>query len=173
MTALASCSSSPAEDDADAEEGDLTQVTVGVLEIATSTPVQMAIDEGIFEEHGLDVSLEFGQGGAALLPAVSNGSIEIAIGNPLSLLTAESQGLEMSIISGYSLSYENPTDPEELAPSGIIVQEDSGIETYSDLEGKKVATNTLQTQGHLTTLAMVDDDGGDSSLVEFNEIAFP
>src|SRR5699024_8456038 len=73
----------------------------------------------------------------------------------------------------YSLSYEHPTDPEEFAPSGVIVQEDSGIETWRDLEGKKVATNTLQTQGHLTTLSLVDGDGGDSSLVEFNEIAFP
>lgn len=172
--ALTSCSATPAEGDDNANGTDgLTPVSVGVLQIATSTTVQLAIDEGIFEEHGLDVSLEFGQGGAALLPAVSNGSMQFAVGNPLSLLTAESQGLEMSILSGYSLSYENSTDPEEFAPSALIVQDDSDIETWSDLEGKNVATNTLQTQGHLTTLARVDKDGGDSSQVEFNEIAFP
>ena len=172
--ALTSCTSTSADNNVSADGADgLTPVTVGVLQIATSTTVQLAIDEGIFEKHGLDVSLEFGQGGAALLPAVSSGSMEFAVGNPLSLLTAESQGLEMSILSGYSLSYEHPTDPEEFAPSALIVQEDSGIETWSDLEGKRVATNTLQTQGHLTTLALVDDDGGDSAQVEFNEIASP
>ena len=172
--ALTSCSATSAKSDTSAKGADgLTPVTVGVLQIATSTTVQLAIDEGIFEKNGLDVSLEFGQGGAALLPAVSSGSMDFAVGNPLSLLTAESQGLEMSILSGYSLSYENSKDPEEFAPSALIVQEDSGIETWSDLEGKSVATNTLQTQGHLTTLARVDEDGGDSSQVEFKEIAFP
>lgn len=152
---------------------DLTPITVGLLQIAPASVVQLGIDEGVFEEHGLDVDVQLGQGGAALLPAVQSGDIQFAVGNPQSVLTAASQGLDMRIIANYSRNYENPEDTEENAPSGLVVQEDSGIESYSDLEGKTVAVNTLQTQGHLATMEMVEQDGGDPSKVEFTEIAFP
>ncbi|WP_175988775.1 ABC transporter substrate-binding protein [Microbacterium tenebrionis] len=146
--------------------GDLTPVTVGLLPIAPAAAVQLGIDEGIFEKHGLDVTVQSGQGGAALLPAVSSQSIEFAVGNPLSVLVAVSQGLGMEIIAGYSAI----TTPE---PSGIVVMEDSGIDTWADLEGKTVALNAVNTQGDLGTMAMVEADGGDPSKVSFTEIPFP
>ncbi|WP_136706099.1 ABC transporter substrate-binding protein [Agromyces sp. H66] len=154
-------------DEADGtESGELIPVTVGLLQIAPAAAVQLGIDEGIFEKHGLDVEVQLGQGGAALLPAVSSQSIEFAVGNPLSVLVAASQGLEMSIVAGYS----QIADP---APSGIVVMESSGIQTWSDLEGKTVALNAVNTQGDLTTMAMVEEDGGDPDAVTFTEIAFP
>lgn len=171
---LAACSSESLDDDAAPAPGpgdtaELTPVTVGLLQIAASAAVQLGIDEGIFERHGLDVEIQFGQGGAALLPAVSSGSIEFAVGNPLSVLVAASQGLEMNIIAGYS-SIDVPAD---LPPTGVLVTEGSGIETWSDLQGKRVAVNALNTQGDLTIKGAVEADGGDPSAVEFTEIAFP
>jgi len=148
---------------------ELIPITVGLLKIAPSAAVQLGIDEGIFEKNGLDVSVQFGQGGAALLPAVSSGSIQFAVGNPLSVLVASSQGLGMSIVSGYS----NVDVPEDAPPSGVTVMADSGISSWKDLEGKTVAINAVNTQGDLTIRAEVDADGGDSSLVTFTEIPFP
>lgn len=170
---LAACSSGSLSGDDDTSgdtgnnaSGDLTPVTVGLLKIAPSAAVQLGIDEGIFEKHGLDVEIQLGQGGAALLPAVSSETIEFAVGNPLSVLVAASQGLGMEIIAGYSAI----TDP---APSGLVVLESSGITSYKDLEGKTVAVNAVNTQGDLTTMAMVEEEGGDPSKVSFTEIAFP
>ncbi|MCR2783256.1 MULTISPECIES: ABC transporter substrate-binding protein [unclassified Microbacterium] len=148
---------------------ELTPVTVGLIPIAASAAVQMGIDAGVFEEQGLDVSVQIGQGGAALLPAVSNGDIEFAVGNPLSVLVAASQGLEMSIIAGFS-SVDVPAD---MLPTGVIVKEDSGITTWKDLEGKKVAVNAFNTQGDLAIMESVALDGGDPAAVEFTELAFP
>jgi len=176
--ALAGCSDdsvtgeSPTDEpsgDADtgtSESTELTPVTVGLLQIAPAAAVQLGVDNGIFEEHGLDVSVQLGQGGAALLPAVSSGSIQFAVGNPLSVLVAASQGLEMEIIAGYS----RINDP---APSGIVVKADSGITTWKDLEGKTVALNAINTQGDLGTMEWVERDGGDPGNVTFTEIAFP
>ncbi|GAA3199775.1 ABC transporter substrate-binding protein [Microbacterium terregens] len=170
---LAACSSgdlSGSETSAPTAEaegsGELTPITVGLLQIAPSAAVQLGIDEGIFEKHGLDVTVQLGQGGAALLPAVSSGSIQFAVGNPLSVLVAASQGLEMSIVSGFSAVADPP-------PSGIVVKEDSGIASWKDLEGKTVALNAVNTQGDLTTKAYVEKDGGDPAAVNFIEIAFP
>ncbi len=155
------------------DSGELTKVVVGVLPIAPAAAVQLGIDQGIFEKHGLDVDLQLGDGGAALLPAVSSGSMQFAVGNPLSVLTAASQGLDMRIVSGYSRNYESPSDPEDAAPSGITVRSDSGITRWKDLEGKTVAINALNTQGDLGVKALVQEDGGDPGLVKFIEIAFP
>ncbi|MCA0347183.1 MAG: ABC transporter substrate-binding protein, partial [Actinobacteria bacterium] len=101
---------------------ELTKVIVGVLPIAPAAAVQLGIDEGIFEKHGLDVELQLGDGGAALLPAVSSGSMQFAVGNPLSVLTAASQGLDMRIVSGYSRNNESVGDDEDKSPSGITVR---------------------------------------------------
>lgn len=146
---------------------ELTPVTVGLLQIAPHAAVQLAIDEGIFEEHGLDVEIQLGQGGAALLPAVSSGSIEFAVGNPLSILVAASQGLPMQIVAGYS--HQGDGQPA----AGLVVKSDSGIETWADLEGKTVAVNAINTLGDLGTMGLVEKDGGDPTAVQFTEIAFP
>ncbi|WP_458042759.1 MULTISPECIES: ABC transporter substrate-binding protein [Bacteria] len=169
---LAGCSSgnlsgesAAPSDDTMSEE--LIPITVGLLQIAPAAAVQLAIDEGIFEEHGLDVTIQLGQGGAALLPAVSSGSIQFAVGNPLSVLVAASQGLEMQIVAGYS--HQDLGVPA----SGLVVRSDSGIASWKDLEGKTVAVNAVNTLGDLGTMGLVEQDGGDPEAVQFTEIAFP
>ena len=151
----------------DAASGELIPVTVGLLQIAPHAAMQLAIDEGIFEEHGLDVTIQLGQGGAALLPAVSSGSIQFAVGNPLSVLVAASQGLEMKIVAGYSHQEQG------VPASGLVVRADSGIASFKDLAGKTVAVNAVNTLGDLGTMGLVEQDGGDPEAVKFTEIAFP
>ncbi|NKX51672.1 ABC transporter substrate-binding protein, partial [Arthrobacter deserti] len=75
--------------------GGLQDITVGILSIAPSAVMQYGIDEGIFEKHGLNVELQTGQGGAAMLPAVSTGTMNFAVGNPLSVMVAKDKGLDM------------------------------------------------------------------------------
>lgn len=147
--------------------GDTVKVSLGTLAIAPSAAIQYGIDHGIFAEHGFDVELTLGQGGAAVLPAVSNGSIDLGVGNPLSILTAADQGLDMRIVSGYSHSIASGEDI-----NGVVVRADSGIASWKDLEGKTVATNSLRTQGDLTIRESVEKDGGDPAAVNFTEIAF-
>ncbi|MEX5297356.1 ABC transporter substrate-binding protein [Kocuria sp. CPCC 205292] len=146
---------------------ELQPLTIGVIPIAPSAPVQLALDEGIFEEHGLDVTIETAQGGAAMLPAVSGGSMDIGVGNPLSVILAEDQGLDMKILSGYSSSL-----PEGEDITGVAANRDAGIASWADLAGKRVAVNTVNGQGDLTIKEAVSQDGGDPDAVEFVEMPF-
>lgn len=148
--------------------GELTPITVGLLAIAPSAAVQYGIDEGIFEEHGLDVTVQMAQGGAAMLPAVSTGQYDFGVGNPLSVLTAASQGVDVRIASGYSFSLEEGDDI-----NAVVARAGEGIESWADLEGKKVSVNAVKTQGDLTIGEAVEQDGGDPSKVEYIEVAFP
>lgn len=154
--------------DGDDANGELTRVSVGVLSIAPSAAVQYGIDEGIFEEHGLEIDFQTGQGGAAMLPAVSTGTMNFAIGNPLSVLVAADKGLDMKIVSGYSNSKAEGDDI-----TGVVVRKDSGIAGWKDLAGKTVAVNAVNTQGDLTIMEAAAQDGADATAVKFSEISFP
>ncbi|MGH8965201.1 MAG: ABC transporter substrate-binding protein [Actinomycetes bacterium] len=149
-------------------EGGTTAVTVGVLPIVPSAALQLGIDEGIFEEHGFDVTLESGQGGAALLPAVVSQQMEFAISNPLSVMLAQEQGLDVQLVTGYSHSKAEGDDV-----TSVWAAPDSGIERPADLAGKTVAVNTLKTMGEVSIREIVTQDGGDGASVEFVEMGFP
>lgn len=171
--ALVGCSSgSPSggtssETGSEADQG-LTQITVGVLPIAPSVAVKQGIENGIFEKHGLDVELSTSNAGAAMLPAVSTGELSIAVGNPLSVITAASKGLDMKIITGYSASKAEGDDI-----NGVVVRKDSGISSWADLVGKTTAVNALRTQGDLTIMESAEMDGADAKAVKFSEMPFP
>ena len=54
------------EQEAAQDGGELTQISVGVIPIVDVAPIYLGVQEGIFEEHGLDVELTLAQGGAAI-----------------------------------------------------------------------------------------------------------
>lgn len=165
LLALTGCSN---DTPSSAEAEEVQTLSVSVMPVAVSAAFEYGIEQGIFENHGLEINVQSGQGGAAALPAVSSGSLDLAIGNPLSLMIAADQGLDMRIVSGYAA----PPLENDMT-NGIVVQADSGIETWKDLEGKTVAVNAIQTQGDLVVKGAVAADGGDPDEVKFTELGFP
>lgn len=148
--------------------GDLKKITVGVLSIAPSVALQYGIDEGIFADHGLTVELQTGQGGAAMLPAVSTGTMNFSVGNPLSVMLAVNKGLDMKIVTGFSNS---KAEGEDI--NGVVAAQASGITSFGNLEGKTVAVNTLKTQGDLTIMESAAKAGADPAKIKFVEMPFP
>lgn len=162
---LSACNGSAnAETDSDG----LQEITVGLIPIAHMSVVPYGVDQGIFEKHGLDVTVETGQGGAAMLPALQSGQMDFVVGNAANLLQAVDQGLDMRVVSGYAKSLEDGRDV-----NAVLALEESGIDSWSDLEDKSVAVNALRGQGDLTIMASVEADGGDPAAINFVEIGFP
>ncbi|PRI11205.1 ABC transporter substrate-binding protein [Leucobacter massiliensis] len=171
--ALAGCTDSGASDPAATGSagdsgGELRQVRVASLPISDQIALQVGIDEGIFEKHGLEVEVVPSQGGAQAIPALMSGDIQFAIGQPFGPFRAGLQDLGVTVISNFSSSLPTGKDV-----NAVVALADSGIERPADLAGKKVAVNSLGAAGDLTIKAAVDADGGDSSTIEFVEVAFP
>lgn len=163
LTGCSSDNDEPAED-----SPEMMPLSVGIIPIGTMSAIPYGIEQGIFEEHGLDVTISTGGGGAAMLPALQSGDLDVVIGNAANLLQAVEQGIDMRVISGYSSSR-----PEGLDVNGVVVDADSDIETWADLEGKSVAVNAVRGQGDVTIMESVAEDGGDPDAVSFVELAFP
>jgi NitT/TauT family transport system substrate-binding protein len=166
-TVLAACGGGS---DSGGGEGDgPRQVTVGALPILDVAALHLGIQEGLFEEEGLELEVENAQGGAAIIPAVLQGDTPIGFSNVTSLLIAQSRGLPVQIIAPASASTGEPG--EDFA--AVVVPDDSDIETAADLEGATVAINTLNNISDSVIRETVRADGGDAEAVDFVEMAFP
>lgn len=161
-----------AEETEEAEpEGDeqaapeVADINIGLIPIADVAPVPYALEQGYFEEEGLNVTLEYGVGGAALVPALIAGDIQVGFGNYVSHILAINEGFDLSIIS------EGPRAVPGF--SGVFAMPDSGLSAAADLEGATVSTNTLNNVGPLAINAVLDAEGADADAIEYTEVPFP
>jgi NitT/TauT family transport system substrate-binding protein len=156
------------DDGGDSGDG-MRTVTVGMLPIVPTAAMYAGIEEGFFSDHGIELKIETGQGGAALLPAVMSQELDFASSNPVSLITAKDKGLDVRVISNWSTEKETP----EEAVNAVVAPADAGMDSAADLEGKTVAINTLRSMGDLLIREAVRQDGGDPDAVTFIELPFP
>lgn len=172
LLVLTSCGGgedAPAEGDTAAQDGGLTEVSIGVIPIVDVAPIYLGVQEGIFEEHGLDVELTLAQGGAAIIPAVQSGDFDFGFSNITSLVIGQSQGLPLQVVApGPQTTGEAGDDF-----SSLLVPEDSDAESIVDLEGQRVAVNTLNNINDTVLKEGMRQEGGDRDAMDLVEVAFP
>ncbi|MFC6083972.1 ABC transporter substrate-binding protein [Sphaerisporangium aureirubrum] len=144
-------------------------VKVGVIPILDVAPIYLGKDKGFFSSRGMDLTMESGQGGAAIVPGVVSGQFQFGFSNVTSLMVAQSKGVPIKGVANGVAS--TGVDGEDFG--GIVVKGDSPIRSAKDLAGKKVAVNTLKNIGDTSVRASVRKAGGDPGAVRFVEIAFP
>lgn len=159
----------------DDEEGagpagrDTETLTVSVIPVTYSAPLFLGQERGFFEEEGLELDVQFAQGGAAIVPAVQSGEVDIGFGNMTSLILSQSQGLPIKIIA----NSESAVDSLEKCTNAVIVPENSPIRDAQGLEGQTVASNTLDNIVTVTVREGANKLGADGSSIEFVEVPFP
>lgn len=155
----------PADEDPDG----LTTVTAGVIPIVDVAPVHLGVEQGFFTERGIDLRLESGSGGAAIVPGVISGEFDFAFSNVVSLIIAREQGLPLTTLSnGVTSAGEQGADF-----GGVFVLSDSDVTSAAGLEGLTVAANNLNNIGDTTVRQSVRKAGGDPAEVDFVELPFP
>jgi len=164
---LAACGGGAGEDTTGGSGPD--KVDVGVIPIVDVAPIYLGKDKGFFEDEGIDLSMETGQGGAAIVPGVASGQFQFGFSNLTSLMVAAEQGLGIKVVAA-----GNSTTGEVGKDFGaVVVPGDSTIADAAALEGKTVAVNTLNNIGSTTINNAVRDAGGDPTKVKYVELAFP
>lgn len=164
---LAGCST-PTDGGTSGGGNELTTVRLGNLVYTGTAPLQLGIEQGFFEDEGLNIVQTEGDNPAAIAGQLTSGQLDIGFTTTTFLPTAVSQGAPLKAIA----AVDGLIDTEAPA-SAIVVAADSPITTLSDLEGKNVAVVALGSELHLLTLVDVDKAGGDSSKVSPVQIPFP
>jgi NitT/TauT family transport system substrate-binding protein len=157
------------DDEQGTPPGQAAKVKVGVIPILDVAPIYLGKEKGFFSKRNIDMELKQAEGGAAIVPAVANNEYQFGFSNVVSLLLAHSQTLPIKVVSNGCNS--TGVDGEDFA--GLYVRADSPIKSPKDLEGKKVAANTLENIVDTSVRQSVREDGGDPSKVEFTALPFP
>ena len=94
MLALAGCAGAApaAEPSASAaDDQSVIQLNVGITPIINAADVYVGIEQGIFEEHGLDVNPVIVQNTSTAIPSLLNGELQVALINSVAAVTAGSR----------------------------------------------------------------------------------
>lgn len=150
-----------------AAAGTQSTIHVAIAPIDADAQPYYADELGLFRKRKLQVDVQSIAKGSAILAAVIGGSIDVGVANPISLITAYKRGVDLRCIA--PTSYYSSKSPSTV----LMVNADSPIKMARDLEGKAVGVNSLKDLTQLSTMAWVDNNGGDSSKVRFLEIGFP
>jgi NitT/TauT family transport system substrate-binding protein len=114
-----------------------TSITVGVVPGADNAPLRVAVNDGLFSQHGLNVTIKTYSSLAPEFQALTSGQIDVAAGDYVDFFYEQAIGKASLhlIADGYD------------ATSGImevLTLPGSGVTTPSDLAGKTVATLPAQ-----------------------------
>jgi NitT/TauT family transport system substrate-binding protein len=114
-----------------------TSITVGVVPAVDNAPLRVAVNDGVFRQHGLNVTIKTYSSLGPEFQALKSGHIDIAAGDYVDFFYEQAIGQASLhlIADGYD------------ATSGImevLTMPGSNVTTPSDLEGKTVATPPAQ-----------------------------
>lgn len=134
LVVLAGCGDdSGGGSDQAAESGGGGTLRVALVPAATANlPAQIAQEQGLFEQEGIDVKLETPTIPFSQLPATLGKQFDLVIGSQPDLIRAASSGIDVVAVSG--LQKDDPKDPG----AALVVPKGSPIKSIADLAGKSV-----------------------------------
>jgi NitT/TauT family transport system substrate-binding protein len=125
-----------------------------------------AHDLGLFEKHGLDVTITVANDSSLAVSSVISNTVDIAYTNIVSIEQAFRKGIPIVMVAPAAVNdSRTPTQ-------WIIVPKDSPAKTMLDLQGKTIGTAPLKALGDFATNAWVDMHGGDSTKLKWVEIPY-
>lgn len=168
VTLVAACGDSesgPSSDSGADRPAEMTDVALASSRIAGVANVFLASEEGFFTERNLEVENTFIKFTPDIIASVVGGSTEFGHVNSATLLQALEANVPIQVVApGYS------AEPDE---SGLFVARDSGIESFDDLEGKRIGVAGLNNIQQIAIMATAGEAGADPTTFDFVEVAVP
>ncbi|MGX1166746.1 NitT/TauT family transport system substrate-binding protein [Bradyrhizobium sp. USDA 372] len=144
------------------------KIQIGCTATSDCASAMVAVDEGIFRKHGLDVEMTAIAINSNIPAAILSNSIQV--GGPTStvFLQAVDGGLDLVAIAGASVM--NPTSNTAIA---AFVRNGITIKDPKDFTGKKVGAPGLNAFLHVLFVKWLVEKGVDPRSVNFVEVTFP
>jgi NitT/TauT family transport system substrate-binding protein len=145
-----------------------TRLRVSTIPIVDTAPLQVAMAKGFFAAEGLEIDTTPTAGGAAGLPALAAGQVQITFSNIISIVLGAKQGLGFQVIAAGAGTGDTPPDL-----AGLVSKKGAPFKTGKDFEGKRIAVNTRNNVIWLFAREWVRATGGDPDKVTYLEVPFP
>ncbi|MFD9697627.1 ABC transporter substrate-binding protein [Lentzea sp. NPDC059081] len=147
-----------------------SRIKIGVLPVVDVAPLHIAIKNGYFRDEGLEIETVTVQGGAAAIPSLIQGGLDITFGNWVSFIATQA-GETAKGVGGLKLI----SDAYQAKPGMfmVLVKGNGPIKTMDDLVGKTIAINTLNNISELTTKAVLEANNIDPRKVTLKPMPMP
>src|SRR6187399_836440 len=144
-------------------------VTVGVLPIANTLPLDLGIKKGFFEQQGIEIKKITAQSGNDIMLGLANSNIDVGFAGWVPAMIARTSGIPISVVA---LSEVESTD-QASNWQNILVKGDSSIHTPADLAGKTIAVNALKGVGEVMIKAALRKVGVNANSIRLLAMPFP
>lgn len=174
VVALAGCSGATAPA-ASGDAGATTTLKVATIGLLADGALQLGIEQGFFEEEGLEIETSLVANPPAGLAAAQSGQVDIAYAPSIPLLNAISQGVPLTVVQaadGYADGASEGSDLAEIDDTGLYASQASGITSVDKLAGKTIAVPARKAQLEVTISAALDDAGVDPAGVNWVVLDF-
>jgi len=133
LSGCAGADSGNGGDSADAGDGELTDVTLMLnwYPYGEHAPFYYGVEQGIFEEHGINLEIQAGQGSTKTAQAVGQQQVDFGWADTPAVLANIDKGVAIKSVGVFL----------QTTPSAVQVFADSGIEEPADLKGKTIAVS--------------------------------
>lgn len=134
MLTLAACGGGAAENNSAAEGAEGTTPVTLMLNwypYGEHAPLYYGVQEGIFAEHGIDLTIDAGQGSTRTAQAVGGQQVDFGWSDTAAVLGNIDQGVDIKSVGVFL----------QTTPSAVQVFADSGIEEPADLAGRTIAVS--------------------------------
>ena len=149
--------------------GEVTTIQIGTLPIANSAPMYLGMQEGFFEEEGLEVEPTVLQSGNEIITGMVAGDYDVGFVGYISAGIAASRGVPVCVLTASDATGTTPEDDWQV----MVAAGDSPIQTPQDFVGKTISVNALGGVAEVMIKAALDQEGVDWRSVEMIEIPFP
>lgn len=147
--------------------GDNGSLTAGVAPVVSGVNVYVAQDEGYFAKQHLHVKIKKLNGGAAIVPALQSGTVQVGQTNVVSAIQGAARGIKEPCFSGAN------TDPTSGHYLSLVTSAKSHVSRPAELRGKTVGVNATSGVNELLTKAYLTSHGVKASSVHFIGIQYP
>ncbi|GAA3666107.1 ABC transporter substrate-binding protein [Nonomuraea antimicrobica] len=142
-----------------------TQLKIATLPAIDSAAIYVAIDQGLFEKEGLEVTPQVVQAAPEAIPMLVKGEIDAMFGNYVSMFAAhDKQALKLRILAEGSRAA-----PDSLS---VMALPDSPIKTPKDLEGKTINVNVLHNFQELALAQVLKANNVDPATIKYVQVTF-
>jgi len=147
----------------------LDPVTVTIIPISNTRPLDVGIKQGFFERQNIEIKKVVLQSGNDIVLALANSKTDIGFAGWVPAMIARTNGVPITTITTSEVEGTTLADNWQ----NIIVKGSSSIRTPADLAGKTIAVNALKGVGEVMIRAALDKLGIDSNSVKLLPVPFP
>lgn len=161
---LSACSSGSGGETSNGDGGGLTTLSVATIGLTSDGSLLTGIEQGFFEDEGLEIKTSIVANPPAGLAAAQSGQVDIAYSPSIPLLNALSQGVPLKVIGaadGYPEVSVSAEDPAAFDDTGFFASSQSGITSIDQLEGKTIAVPARKAQLEVVIAEALKKEGID------------